>query len=71
MLKKTIYTEVEVEVDLSDFEDQELLDEIESRCIVESNTFDFIDHLIVCGQIDEAKIEALKIVEGIIGRQFK
>jgi len=33
MAYKTIYTEVEVDVDLSEFDDSELIDELESRGI--------------------------------------
>jgi len=70
-MQKTVYTEVDVDIDLSDFDDQELLDELESRNLSENSKFDFVDHLIVCGQLDEAKAEALRIVEEIIGRPFK
>jgi|TARA_B110000503_G_scaffold51779_1_gene83475 hypothetical protein len=31
MVYKTVYTEVEVEVDISDFDTEDLLDELESR----------------------------------------
>ena len=42
---KTIYTEVEVEVDLKDFTDQELLDELAERELI-STTYGDSDDLI-------------------------
>jgi len=71
MPTKTAHTTVEVEISLDDFTDDELLDEMEERGLEETGTFDSIEHLIVCGQIEEAKSEALLIVEKIIGRPFK
>ena len=71
MASKSVIEHVDVDIDLSDFSDDELLDEIESRGLDETGTFDSIEHLIICCQIEQAKIEALLIVEKIIGRQFK
>ena len=42
---KTIYTEVEVEVDLKDFTDEELLDELAERELI-STTYGDSDNLI-------------------------
>jgi len=71
MVTKVAYTEVDVEIDLDDFTDDELLEEIASRGLDEQGTFDVVEHLIVCGQIEQAKTEALLIIEKIIGRPFK
>jgi len=35
-MSKTVYKEVEIDVELTDFDDDDLLEEIESRCLVVS-----------------------------------
>ena len=68
---------VEDEIDLSECDSLELVDELEARgysCLEDGlgeGLFDHVEHLIVCGQLDNAKNEALLIVSGIIGRPFK
>ena len=69
----TKYISTEVEIDLDEFDDDDLLDEIKSRGIGEhfEPVFQHVEHLIVCGLLDEAKKEALDQVSQIIGRKFK
>ena len=71
----TIYKSVEVEIDLGDIDEDELVDEMEDRgftCSKEgASNFGHVEHLIVCGQVEEAKDEALRLVAEMIGREFK
>lgn len=70
MAKK--WKEVEVEIDLGDFSNEEIAREAENRNLkIPDGTFDSVEHLIVCGQVEHAKTEALEIVSKIIGMQFK
>ena len=73
----TIYksVQVEVEIDIGDIDDDVLVDEMEGRgftCSKEdAPDFEHVEHLIVCGQVEEAKNEALRLVAEMIGREFK
>lgn len=69
----TKYIRVEAEVDLDEWSDEELVEEMEKRRIGTNHetAFDHVDHLLVCGQVEAATNEALRIVSEIIGRPFK
>jgi len=61
-----------VQVDASEFDDDDLIEELESRgyqcsksgCVVEADAlnFDHVHHLAVCGQMHAARHECLTIV---------
>jgi hypothetical protein len=68
---------IHVDIDPEEFEDDELIEELESRGYVvirkdgtsESlGNLDHIEHLVVCGQIEHARAEALLLVGRSIGR---
>lgn len=67
---------VHVEIDLDDFDDDDLISELESRgytCSKDGSTdslgsLDHIEHLAICGQLEIARAEALQLVSAAIGR---
>lgn len=67
---------VSVHIDLDEFDDDDLISELESRgytCSKDSTTdslgdLDHIEHLAICGQLDVARTEALQLVSAAIGR---
>lgn len=61
---KTISVDVDVDVSLDDFDDDELLDECEARGLDVSNDYDRerIEHLMDCGLIEQAKEEAWAMI---------
>ncbi len=66
---------VSVHIDLDEFDDDELVEELESRgyaCSKDAVTgvegLDRIEHLAVCGQLEIARTEALQLVSKAIGR---
>lgn len=68
---------IHIDIDLVEFDDNELVDELKSRGYdvvekcgsVESlGNLDHIEHLVVCGQIVHARAEALLLVGRAIGR---
>ena len=67
---------VTVEIELDDFDDSELIEELESRgytCTsgkVAQLDIDRIEHLAVCGQIEAARAEALELVSKAIERDL-
>lgn len=72
------YVNVWIETDdlFNDMTDEEIIGALESRgysCFKNSATsgdFAIVEHLSVCGLIDEARSEALKIVGSVIGRRL-
>lgn len=66
---------IEEDIDFSSCDDDELIDVLNERGYTVTKdgpgAFKRIDHLIVCGQIEAAKAEALAMVSELIGRQFK
>ena len=66
MIWKTITTEVEVEIDISDFDDDELIDEVKSRGLtgeIDAIDLDRIEHLFDLRQYDAAKDEAWEMIK--------
>ena len=66
---------IHVEIDLDDFDDEDLIKELESRgyaCTEDSVTglegLGRIEHLVVCGQLEVARSEAMQLVSAAIGR---
>lgn len=65
---------VSVHIDLDDFDDEDLIKELESRgytCSKDAAGFeglDRIEHLAICGQLEIARAEALQLVSAAIGR---
>lgn len=68
---------VHIDIELDEFEDDELVEELESRGYTVFNkdgttdplgNLDHIEHLVVCGQIEHARAEALLLVGRSIGR---
>ena len=64
MVSKSIYTEVEVDVDMSDFSDEELLAELEDRGLTTAAKVDInrLEHLIDCGCIEYAQRESWQMI---------
>lgn len=62
------YINVEVDVDLTDFDTADLIEELESRGRMPEADFNpaidlsRIEHLIVCGQIEQAKAESWAMI---------
>lgn len=65
------YITVDVDVDLHSFETDELIEELESRGrssdIHPAIDLVRIEHLIVCGQVEQAKTEAWNMILKAIG----
>lgn len=65
------YITVDVDVDLHSFETDELIEELESRGrssdIHPMIDLTRIEHLIVCGQVEQAKAEAWSMIVKAIG----
>lgn len=66
---------VSVHIDLDDFDEDDLIEELESRgytCTKDAVTgvkgLERIEHLAVCGQLEIARAEALQLVSAAIGR---
>lgn len=67
---------VSVHMDLDEFDEDDLVQELESRGYRVSKTndtealgyFDHVEHLALCGLIADARNEALKLVGKAIGR---
>lgn len=66
---------VSVDIDLNDFDDDDLIEELESRgylCVKDAvsslNGLERIEHLADCGQLEFARAEALQLVSKAIGR---
>lgn len=68
---------VDVDVDLDDYEDDDLIEEIERRGYAVTKMaagladLDHVEHLVICGQLDAAKAEALQLVGKAIGRRLQ
>lgn len=71
---------VNVHIDLDDFDDDDLIEELESRgytCTKDSDSvaglegLEHVEHLITCGLIDVARAEALDLVGKAIGRPLQ
>ena len=71
--------QVYVDVDLDDFDDDSLVDELENRGYIVTKgakvedakvveAFDIVEHLAVCGLRDAAREEAVRIASKAIGR---
>ena len=72
------YITVEAHVDLDEFDDEDLVEELESRGYVCSkNAIEglpdvaYIEHLATCGLVAEARREALDLVSKTIGRRLQ
>lgn len=66
MIWKTITAEVEVEIDISDFDDDELIDEVKSRGLmgqIDAIDLERIEHLFDIGQEQAAKDEAWEMIK--------
>lgn len=68
---------VHIHIDLDEFDDDDLISELESRgytCSKDSVTgvegLERIEHLAVCGQLEIARAEALQLVSTAIGRSI-
>lgn len=68
---------VSVHIDFDDFDEDDLIEELESRgytCSKNSVTgvegLDRIEHLAICGQLEVARTEALQLVSRAIGRSI-
>lgn len=70
---------VHVDIDLDEFDTEDLIEELESRgytCSKHKREADLgglgdlehIEHLAICGQLDVARTEALQLVSKAIGR---
>lgn len=66
---------VSVHIDLDDFDEDELIEELEYRgytCTKNApaglDGLDRIEHLAICGQLEIARAEALQLVSHAIGR---
>lgn len=69
---------IDVNVSLDEFDDDDLIEEMESRgytCTKDSATglegLDRVEHLAVCGQLEIARAEALQLVSTAIGRPLQ
>lgn len=69
---------VSVHIDLDEFRDDDLIEELESRgyaCIKNSQgeigDLNHVEHLAVCGQLEAARAEALALVSNAIGRRLQ
>lgn len=73
---------VHVEIDLDEFDTEDLIEELESRgytCSKHKREADLgglgdlehIEHLAICGQLDVARKEALQLVSKAIGRTLQ
>ena len=76
MTSRQIY----VDVDLDDFDAEELIDELESRgysvtkdaiSIDTLGSFSHVQHLADCGLIQDARTEAIGLIESAIGRRLQ
>ena len=72
------YITVEAHVDLDEFDDEDLVEELESRGYVCSKNpienlpdVSYIEHLATCGLVAEARREALDLVSKTIGRRLQ
>ena len=71
---------VYVEIDADEFDDDELVSELESRGYVvtkdgansigELGTLAHVEHLAICGLLQDARAEALSLVSKHIGRRL-
>lgn len=67
---------VSVHIDLDEFDDDDLISELESRGYTCSKAaagvegLDRIEHLAICGQLEIARAEALQLVSAAIGRSI-
>ncbi len=66
------YITVEAHVDLDDFDTDDLIEELKSRGHGSAELNPMIDltrieHLIVCGQVEQAKAEAWSMIVAAIG----
>jgi hypothetical protein len=68
---------VHIDIDPDEFEDDELIEELESRgyFVIQKDgstnslgDLGHIEHLVICGQIEHARAEALLLVGRSIGR---
>jgi hypothetical protein len=73
------YVEVWVETDdlIDELDDDDLIEKLQSRgyscfkdAFADRGEFGIVEHLSVCGLVDEARAEALKIVSKAIGRSL-
>lgn len=70
---------VSVHVDLDDFDDEDLQQELESRGYLvtkdkglsRAGDIEYVEHLAACGLVDAAREEALKLVGQVIGRAIR
>jgi hypothetical protein len=71
------FISVEVDVDLDEFNDEELIDELENRGFsIEKDwagkiELHRIEHLMDCGQIELARKELLEMVSAAMGRSLQ
>ena len=69
---------VSVEIDLDELDEDDLVQELESRgyCVSKTNgtkaldDLEHVEHLALCGLIADARNDALKLVGKAIGRQI-
>jgi hypothetical protein len=66
---------VSVHIDFDDFDEDDLVEELESRgytCTKNApaglDGLDRVEHLAICGQLEIARAEALRLVSQAIGR---
>ncbi len=66
---------IHIHIDFDEFDDDDLISELESRgytCSEDLMTgvegLDRIEHLVVCGQLEAARAEAMQLVSAAIGR---
>lgn len=71
------YVEVWVDVDLSDEDDEDLISELEGRgyTVQKLDGYNMIglaavEHLLDCGMVEYARLEALRIVGNSLGRKL-
>lgn len=69
-----------IHIDLDDFDDDDLIEELRDRgyfVAAKGSTVDdvgdltHVEHLAVCGQLDAARAEALALVGNVIGRPLQ
>jgi len=71
------FISVDVDVDLDEFSDAQLIDELENRGFLiqtdqaEKINLNRIEHLMDCGQIELARQELLEMVSAAMGRNLQ
>lgn len=70
MVYKTIYTEVEVDVSLVDFETEDLIDELENRGhLTDSNSIEFFETIYQKRRLGQDYQQELdKLIYSVLGR---